>query len=197
MRWSEGSAATEDASRERGIRAVSRVLISSIESEYRRYKTLGDGALEQLQDADLEGDGADWNNSVTQIVWHVSGNLESRFTDFLTSDGEKPWRDRDSEFEPRTVPVGELRAKWEKGWKILFDALAALSDEDLPRRVSIRSVPLAVHEALHRSLAHASYHVGQIVYLAKAIRGGTWKFLSIAPGASAAYNQNPTLEKGR
>lgn len=176
---------------------MSRVLVESIESEYRRYKGLGDGALEQLRDTDLDGDGADWNNSIAQLVWHVSGNLQSRFTDFLTSDGEKPWRNRESEFEPRRVTVDELRTKWEKGWAVLFDSVAALSDEDLPKRVSIRSVPLAVHEALHRSLAHASYHVGQIVYLVKALRGGSWKFLSIPPGGSAAYNQNPTMEKGR
>jgi hypothetical protein len=173
------------------------MLISSIETEYRRYKSLGDGALAQLQDEDLHTAAEAWDNSVTQLVWHVSGNLESRFTDFLGADGEKPWRNRDSEFEPRQVGVAELREKWEKGWKILFETLAALSDADLSREVSIRSIPLAVHEALHRSLAHASYHVGQIVYLVKALRGDSWKFLSIPPGASAAYNANPTMEKGR
>jgi hypothetical protein len=176
---------------------VSRALISSIESEYRRYKGLGDGALAQLRDDDLRPAGAAWDNSVTQLVWHVSGNLESRFTEFLTSDGEKAWRKRDSEFEPRQVAVAELRAKWDKGWQVLFETLAGLSDSDLSREVSIRGVPLAVHEALHRSLAHASYHVGQIVYQVKALRGDAWKFLSIPPGASAAYNANPTMEKGR
>jgi hypothetical protein len=176
---------------------VSRTLISSIEAEYRRYEALGGGALSQLHDGDLEGAGAAWNNTVAQLVWHVSGNLESRFTDFLTSDGEKPWRNRDSEFEPRQVGVAELRQKWEKGWSVLFDTLASLSDRDLARSVSIRGVPLAVHEALHRSLAHASYHVGQIVYLVKALRGNDWSFLSIPPGGSAAYNKNPTLEKTR
>jgi hypothetical protein len=176
---------------------VSRVLVSSIESEYRRYKTLGDGALEQLTDDDLADTTSTWDNSIAQIVWHVSGNLESRFTDFLTTDGEKPWRNRESEFESRQVAKSELLPKWERGWTILFGALTPLTDEDLPRSVSIRTLPLAVHEALHRSLAHTSYHVGQIVYLVKMLRGSSWKFLSIPPGGTATYNKNPTLEKGR
>jgi hypothetical protein len=173
------------------------MLVSSIESEYRRYKTLGDGALEQLTDDDLSVATSTWDNSIAQIVWHVSGNLESRFTDFLTTDGEKPWRNRESEFESRQVAKSELLPKWERGWKVLFGALTPLTDEDLPRSVSIRTLPLAVHEALHRSLAHTSYHVGQIVYLVKMLRGSSWNFLSIPPGGTATYNKNPTLEKGR
>ena len=176
---------------------MSRTLISSIETEYQRYKSLGDGALKQLEDSQLGAEGGTFDNSIATIVWHISGNLESRFTDFLTSDGEKPWRDRESEFEPRQVAKSEVLAKWERGWKILFDSVSQLSDDHLSRMVSIRGVPLAVHEALHRSLAHSSYHVGQIVYLAKAARGPEWTFLSIPPGGTSAYNKNPTLEKGR
>jgi hypothetical protein len=175
---------------------MGRTLISSIEQEYRRYKTLGDGALAQLADDDLVVRGATWDNSIATIVWHVAGNLESRFTEFLDSDGEKPWRNRESEFEARSVPRAELAAKWDRGWKILFDALAPLTDADLERMVAIRGQPLPVHEALHRSLAHASYHVGQIVYQAKSLRGAEWKFLSIPPGGTSEYNKNPTLERG-
>ena len=170
-----------------------RTLIASIEGEYRRYKTLAEGAIDQLADAALAAD-AGTSNSIATIVWHVSGNLKSRFTDFLTSDGEKPWRDRDSEFLDRRVTRPELQAKWEEGWRILFAALADLGDADLERTVTIRAQALTVAQALHRSLAHASYHVGQIVYVAKALRGAEWQSLSIPPGQSARYNPAAALE---
>jgi len=130
------------------------------------------------------------------VVWHVAGNLQSRFTDFLTSDGEKPWRHRETEFEDRQVSREELIEKWEAGWRTLFDALGPLADDDLSRSITIRGVPLTVCEALHRSLAHASYHVGQMTYIGKMLRGEEWAYLSIPPGGSAAYNANPVLEKG-
>lgn len=161
-----------------------RDLIASIEAEYRRYKTLGEAAINQLADSQLAqvpGTG----NSIVTIVWHLAGNLKSRFTDFLTADGEKPWRDRDSEFLAREVSRKELQAKWEDGWRVLFAALTDLSDVDLGRTVTIRGEPHTVAQALHRSLAHASYHVGQIVYEAKALRGADWRYLSIPPGQSA------------
>ena len=128
-------------------------------------------------------------------MWHIAGNLASRFTDFLTSDGEKPWRDRESEFARRTVTRDELGAKWEAGWSALLGALAGLDDAHLPATVTIRGVGLSVLEALHRSLSHTAYHVGQIVFLAKALRGGDWKWLTIPPGGSADYNTNPAHEK--
>ena len=161
-----------------------RDLIASIEAEYRRYKTLGEGAINQLADSQL-AQVAGTGNSIVTIVWHLTGNLKSRFTDFLTADGEKPWRDRDSEFLAREVSRKELQAKWEDGWRVLFAALTDLSDVDLGRTVTIRGEPHTVAQALHRSLAHASYHVGQIVYEAKALRGADWRYLSIPPGQSA------------
>lgn len=172
-----------------------REVIASIENEYRRYRTIAEGAFDQLPEARL-GSGGVETSSVATIAWHVSGNLASRFTDFLTTDGEKPWRNRESEFESREgVTAAELRSKWDGGWAILEDALATLTDDDLDRTVTIRGVPLTVLEALHRSLAHAAYHVGQIVYRAKALRGDGWAYLSIPPGGSDAYNRNPTREK--
>jgi hypothetical protein len=171
-----------------------RTLIASVEGEYRRYKNLAEGAIGQVADAAL-GDARDSDNSIAAIVWHLSGNLRSRFTDFLTSDGEKPWRDRESEFLARRVTRVELLAKWEEGWRVLFAALAGLTDADLDRTVTIRSQPLTVTEALHRSLAHTSYHVGQIVYVAKALRGADWQSLSIPRGQSARYNQAPGSER--
>jgi hypothetical protein len=119
------------------------------------------------------------------LAWHVSGNLKSRFTDFLTADGEKPWRDRDAEFQSRRVTQAELLEKWEEGWGVLFATLRDLTDSDLGRSVTIRNHPLSAAEALHRSLAHISYHVGQIVFIAKAMRGKEWENLSIPPGQSS------------
>jgi uncharacterized damage-inducible protein DinB len=168
-----------------------RTVVSSIESEYRRYQRLGEESIRQLDAEALTrrppGDG----NSVAAIVWHIAGNLRSRFTDFLTTDGEKPWRDRESEFAARAVSAAEVRAKWEDGWEVLFRTLGMLSDADLARTVVIRGQALSVLEALHRSMAHASYHVGQIVFLARSLRGDRWEWLSIPPGKSDEYNRNP------
>jgi hypothetical protein len=172
-----------------------REVVGSIEGEYRRYKALGEKAIEQLADEQLCRPGSAGGNSIAALVWHVSGNLASRFTDFRRSDGEKPWRDRDAEFLERTVSRQEIREKWEEGWSVLFGSLADLDDRELSSIVKIRGVALSVLEALHRSLAHASYHVGQIVFLAKELRNGEWRSLSIPPGGSAAYNANPAGEK--
>ena len=163
-------------------------ILNSLESEYRRYKGLGEGAIAQLDDADFSKPAAG-GNSIAILVWHISGNLKSRFTDFLTSDGEKPWRARDEEFIDRSVTRAQLLEKWEEGWRALFAALATLQPDDLERTVTIRTQPMAVHDALHRSLAHVSYHVGQIVYIAKALRGDTWKYMSIPPGKSEEFNK--------
>lgn len=172
-----------------------RQVVASIEGEYKRCKALGEGAFNQLSESALTQAATGEGNSVTTLVWHISGNLASRFSDFLTSDGEKPWRDRESEFVRRGVTRAELARKWETGWQILSDTLQTLNDEDLGRTVTIRGQPLTVCEALHRSLSHASYHVGQIVFLAKSILGEGWEYLSIPPGQSGEYNKSPGHEK--
>jgi Protein of unknown function (DUF1572) len=174
---------------------LKRDIVGSIEAEYSRYRALCESALSQLDQSDLSRRGSSTDNSIATLVWHVSGNLKSRFTDFLESDGEKPWRDRESEFEAREVTVEEVRAKWDDGWRVLMKTMAGLSDEDLMRSVTIRGVPLPVHEALHRSLAHTAYHVGQVVYISKMLRSDSWSYLSIPPGGSQAYNRQPGLEK--
>lgn len=169
-------------------------VVDSIGAEYRRYQALAEGALDQVSDEQLARVmGAD-GNSLATIVWHVAGNLRSRFTNFLTEDGEKPWRQRDDEFAPRHVSRAVLLQEWRSAWDVLFATLDTLSDADLPRTVTIRQQPLLVHEALHRSLAHVSYHVGQIVLVARAHRGNEWTFLSIPPGGTAAYNAAPHKE---
>ena len=174
-----------------------RQIIEAITGEYRRYKKLSEDAMAQLEEADLSRSGPANGNSIAVIAWHVSGNLTSRFTDFLSSDGEKPWREREEEFRERTVTRAELLAKWNQGWDVLLKALSTLNDADLARTVTIRAQPLCVDEALLRSLAHTSYHAGQIVYVAKAFRGAGWRYLSIPPGQSAAYNAAPDKEKVR
>jgi hypothetical protein len=168
-----------------------RAIITSIEGEFRRYKKLGEDAIVQLADEDLSKSGPGEGNSISIIVWHLSGNLKSRFTAFLTSDGEKPWRNRDDEFRPRQVNRPELMEKWQEGWDVLFPTLQSLSDADLDRTVVIRGETFRAHEALHRLMAHAAYHVGQIVYLAKSMRADDWKCLSIPLGGSEEARRNP------
>jgi uncharacterized damage-inducible protein DinB len=174
---------------------MNNTIVASIRAEYLRYKVLAEAAIGQLSESDLVVPGAGGGNSIATICWHLGGNLRSRFTDFLTTDGEKPWRKRDEEFQARNVSRAELLAHWERGWAVLLDTLSTLTDEDLARAVTIRGQSLRVSEALHRSLAHASYHVGQIVYVARGLRGEAWRFLSIPPGQSDQYNAQPTLEK--
>src|SRR3569832_2999198 len=135
-----------------------RDIVSSIEEEYIRYKKLGEGALAQVAEADLSKEPPGNGNSLAAMVWHIAGNLESRFTDFRTSGGEKPTRDRDSEFLPRHVTRAELMEKWQRGWAPLLGEVRALNDADLTATVIIRTQPLRIDQALHRSLAHAAYH---------------------------------------
>ncbi len=175
--------------------SIKRTVIASIEAEYQRYKKMAEAAFNQLSDEQLAQATGSSDNSVATIAWHIAGNLQSRFTEFLDTDGEKPWRDRETEFLPRYVTHTQLLGFWELGWQALSTTLAALSDIDLRRTIRIRDQSLSVVEALHRSLAHTSYHVGQIVFMAKALLGPDWLYLCIPPGKSAEYNQNPTLER--
>lgn len=170
-------------------------ILASLDAEYRRYKALAEAALAQVSDDELARTGPGDSNSIEMLVRHLAGNLRSRFSDFRTSDGEKPWRDRDAEFEPGALDREALLRDWEEAWRVLFGAIAGLTDADLAAAVTVRGQPLRIDEALHRSLAHTAYHVGQIVYLAKAMRAGTWRTLSIPRGGSRAYNQAPGYEK--
>ena len=172
-----------------------RELIASLEGEYRRYRGLAERTFDQLSDDEVGRRPTPESNSIATLAWHVSGNLESRFTNFLTEDGEKPWRAREEEFSARSITVQETKAKWARGWDVLMRTLSELNDEDLARTITIRQVHLTVREALHRSLAHTASHVGQITYIGKMLKGDAWEYLSIPPGGTAAYNENPTLEK--
>lgn len=166
-------------------------VVESIRGEFVRYKALAEAAIAQTADEELSRDPAEDGNSIATICAHVGGNLASRFTDFLTADGEKPWRRRDDEFLSRRVSRPELLAGWEAGWAVLLATLSQLDDSHLGRTITIRGQALRVDEALHRSLAHTAYHCGQIVLLAKNARGAAWRSLSIPRGGSAEANRNP------
>jgi hypothetical protein len=169
-------------------------VIKSLEDEYRRYKALAEAAIAQLGDEEIAQNGPGDSNSIDMLVRHIAGNLQSRFTDFRTSDGEKPWRRRDDEFEPAALNREQLLALGDSAWGVLFAEIAKVTDVDLSATVTVRRQPLRIDEALHRSLAHTAYHVGQIVYVAKAMRAGAWRTLSIPKGKSEEYNRTASAE---
>lgn len=161
--------------------------------EFKRLKSLAEGAMVQISDEQFFASPAPGDNSVAVIVKHVGGNLLSRWTDFLTSDGEKPGRDRDSEFSITSDDTREgLLQMWERGWTALFGALEPLGDSELAQNVTIRGEALSVLQAVNRQLTHYAYHVGQIVYVAKHYRGHEWRSLSIPLGRSAEFNKAPS-----
>jgi hypothetical protein len=170
-------------------------VIKDFIAEYARYRRIGERAMQQVSDDGLNRVLSPDNNSIAVTVRHISGNLLSRFTDFLSSDGEKPWRDRDSEFEDANYDRASVERMWAQGWDVLESELSRLSDQDLLRQVYIRGQAWTVGAALCRSLAHVSYHVGQIVLSARILSEDDWQWISIPKGQSREYNKNPTKEK--
>jgi len=171
-------------------------MIDTYKSEFRRYHGYIVSILDQIDDDVLNRIPVEGGNSIAMLVRHLHGNLHSRFTDFLTTDGEKEWRKREDEFARVTLTADEARSLWNEAWGVLEGALKSLEPQDLDREITIRSQPMSVRAALLRSLAHISYHVGQMVILGRAGKGESWDFLTIAPGQTAAYNKNPTKERG-
>jgi Protein of unknown function (DUF1572) len=166
--------------------SVGTAYLKDVLRQYRMYKGYVDKALPRVPDADLHRELDANSNSIAVIVKHVSGNLRSRFRDFLTADGEKPDRRRDTEFEmPDRASRDELLKWWEEAWTLLFGSIEALTAEDLGRTITIRGEGYMVIEALNRSIAHTASHVGQIVYLARHFAGDTWTSLTAPKGASA------------
>jgi hypothetical protein len=155
---------------------------------FRYYKNLGERAMNQCSDAALFQTLDAESNSIAIVVKHMAGNMRSRWTDFLTSDGEKPDRNRDSEFEEPAVSRAELREQWNAGWNCVFAALEPLSDADLTKTVLIRGEAHSVMQAINRQIAHYPYHVGQIVFLAKHFGCDSWKSLTVPRKQSAAFN---------
>jgi hypothetical protein len=162
--------------------------LESTAKQFFYYKILGEKAMDQLTEEQLFWQCNEESNSIAIIVQHIAGNMLSRFTDFLTTDGEKPWRKRDSEFVNRFSTREELYNYWNKGWNCLFDALSGLAHDDLERVVYIRHERHTVTKALNRPLAHYPYHVGQIVFIAKMLKNTAWETLSVARNRSEQFN---------
>ncbi|ALM47626.1 hypothetical protein AMR72_01160 [Flavobacterium psychrophilum] len=170
----------------------------SIRKQFLYYKTLADKAMEQLASEQLFHTPDDDTNSIAIIVKHLHGNMLSRWTDFLSTDGEKEWRNRDEEFQNPYTDKETLLDKWEEGWKCLFDTLDNLKSENLTDIIYIRNEGHTVVEAINRQLAHYPYHVGQMVFYAKLLKTESWSSLSIPKNRSSSYNTDKfSVEKGK
>ena len=158
------------------------------------YKDLGDKTFVQLNEWDFHYQPNDESNSIATIIQHMTGNMLSRWTNFLTEDGEKEWRKRDEEFEIHQYTKQELIELWEKGWTCFLGTVSALKKKDLKKTITIRQEELTVIDAINRQLAHYPYHIGQIIFLAKIIKNKSWQNLSIPKGNSQAYNQSDEVK---
>ncbi|WP_299610428.1 DUF1572 family protein [uncultured Aquimarina sp.] len=163
--------------------------LEGIKKQFLYYKSLGERTIDQLDEDMLFWQYNEESNSIAIIVKHLWGNMKSRWTDFLTTDGEKEWRARDQEFENDIQSKEELLEKWNEGWQCLFDALDSVNDANFDQPIYIRNIEHSITEAINRQLAHYSYHIGQIVFLGKMICDQDWKSLSIAKGTSNSYNE--------
>ncbi len=163
--------------------------LESVKKQFQYYKMLGDKTIDQLNDNELLWQYNSESNSIAIMVNHLWGNMMSRWTDFLVSDGEKEWRSRDLEFEDDVIKSKkELINKWEKGWQCLFEALNSINKENFETIIYIRNQGHTIIEAINRQLSHYSYHIGQIVFVGRMIKGNDWKSLSIPKGRSSDYN---------
>lgn len=162
--------------------------LQSVKLQLEYYKSLGEKTMQPLAEEDLFWQFNPESNSMATIVRHLAGNMHSRFTDFLTTDGEKPDRNRDAEFENQSFSKDTILAIWESGWQVVFNTLDSLTEEDLNKIVYIRNVGQTVTEALNRQLAHYPYHIGQMVYIGKMLLDKDWVSLSIPKGNSNSFN---------
>jgi len=163
--------------------------LESVKKQFEYYKLLGDKTFSQLSEEDLFWQYNEESNSIAIIVKHLWGNMLSRWTDFLTSDGEKEWREREAEFENDIASFDELNEKWEEGWTCLFNALNSLDKDNFDTTIYIRNLGHTVVEAINRQLAHYAYHIGQLVFIGRMIQGEKWESLSIPKGKSGEFNK--------
>lgn len=177
------------------MNTIGSIFLQSAIKRVKYYKLLGEQTFDQLEDKDFEYQPNEVSNSLAVIIQHMSGNMLSRWTNFLTEDGEKSWRNRDTEFEDQHFTRPQLMALWEKGWACFIETLESLQDDDLTKTVYIRKEPLTVIDAINRQLAHYPHHVGQVLYIGKLIKGRAWKSLSIGRNQSDDYNT--IMAKGR
>jgi hypothetical protein len=174
--------------------SLSNEFVPAMIKRFKFYKDLGDKTFEQLEEKDFFWQPSTESNSIAIIIQHMYGNAMSRFTNFLTEDGEKEWRKRDAEFEVMDATKQDLISFWNAGWKLVFQTLDSLIEEDLTKTIYIRTEPLVVFDALLRQLAHYPYHIGQIVYIGKLLKNEQWKSLSIPKNKSSEYNQQMKLK---
>ena len=172
-------------------------LLKDMIKRFKNYKELGDKTFAQLNDEDMVYQPNEQSNSIAMIVQHLHGNMLSRFTNFLTEDGEKPSRNRDKEFEEVLLTKAEVINIWNEGWACVFNTLESLQPDDLMKTIYIRTEPLVVYDALLRQLAHYPNHVGQIQYIGKMRKGAAWQSLSIPKGQSEHYNTNMAQRHSR
>lgn len=162
--------------------------LESLKKQLRYYKLLGEQSFDQLSEEQFFWQFNEESNSIAIIVKHLAGNMRSRFTDFLTTDGEKPWRNRDAEFVGEYPNATSVLEDWQSGWKVVLETIESLTDNDLDRIIYIRNEGHTVLEAFNRQLAHYPYHIGQIVFIAKMLKNTDWKSLSIPRNKSQQYN---------
>lgn len=169
---------------------INNIYLESVKKQMLYYKTIAEKAMEQLSEEQLFVSVNEDTNSIANIVKHMSGNMISRWTDFLTSDGEKPWRERDTEFESFKTSKKDLLEIWNKGWECFFNAINSLEPEQLSQIIYIRNEGQTALDAINRQLAHYPYHIGQIVFYAKMLKKGDWDSLSIPKNKSNEYNSD-------
>lgn len=180
--------------RDKQKKSLAKEYLQTVIKRLKYYKDLGDKTFEQLNDWDFQYQPNEESNSISIIIRHMTGNMLSRWTNFLTEDGEKEWRKRDDEFELHEISKKELIEYWEKGWACFLETLEGLKKKDLKKTVTIRGESLSVIDAINRQLAHYPYHIGQIIHIAKTIKGKKWQNLSIPKGGSDGYNQSGEIK---
>ena len=168
--------------------SLAKEYLATVIKRLKYYKDLGEKTFDQLDETDFHFNPTTESNSIAIIVQHLAGNMLSRFTNFLTEDGEKEWRKRDDEFELHPYTKQQVIDLWQKGWQCCLSALESLQEDDLLKPITIRQEPLTVVDAINRQLAHYPYHIGQIIFIGRMIKKEKWKNLSIPKGKSQAYN---------
>ena len=168
--------------------------LSTVIRRLKYYKDLGEKTFEQIEEKDFHWQPSSESNSIAVIIQHLSGNMLSRWTNFLTEDGEKDWRDRDDEFEVHSYSPEQLVELWNNGWSCFLNALSSLKEEDLLKTIYIRHETLSVIDAINRQVAHYPYHIGQVVYIGRLIKNEKWKSLSIPKKGSHEYNRGDQIK---
>jgi hypothetical protein len=176
------------------MKTIGEEFLNTVIARVKYYKHLGEKTFEQLEEKDFHWLPSSESNSIAVIIQHMTGNMLSRWTNFLTEDGEKEWRERDDEFEIHNYSKAQLLEIWNKGWDCFLAALGSLSADDLLKTIHIRKEPMSAIDAINRQLAHYPYHIGQIVYIGRMVKNESWKNLSIPKGASQQYNKSDKVK---